>query len=112
LTSTQQQRAVSQVPISKGPKGGGLDVDKQGTTRIHGVSFAAFEFGEGGMNQGVDVELYRTFHSGKCYQLGINFATANNPEDFDPPIRTLTEKDENEINGRLEEDRKSFRFLK
>jgi hypothetical protein len=98
-------------PDLKGPEGGGLDVDKHGTTRIHRVSFASFEFGEGGMNQGVDVELYRTFHNGKCYQLGVNFATAN-PEVFDPPIRALTDKDEKEINGRLEEARKSFRFLK
>jgi len=34
-------------PDLKGPEGGGLDVDKHGTTRIHGVSFAAFEFGPG-----------------------------------------------------------------
>ncbi len=87
-------------------------MDKRGTTRIHGVSFSIFEIGQGGMNQGVEVELYRTFHNGKCYQLGVNFATANDPQDFDPPIRTLTEKDENEINGRLKEALKSFRFLK
>jgi hypothetical protein len=94
-----------------GPDLGGLGVDKHGITRIHGASFAAFEFGEGGMNQGVDVELYRTFHNGKCYQLGVNFATAN-AEVFDPPIRALTDKDEKEINGTLEAARKSFRFLK
>ena len=35
-------------PDLKGPEGGGLDVDKHGTTRIQEVPFAAFEFGEGG----------------------------------------------------------------
>ena len=99
-------------PDLKDPQGFGLDVDKRGTTRINGVSFAVFEFGAGAMNQGTDVVAYRTFHKGKCYQLGVNFATANNPEDFDPPIRALTDKDENQINGPLEEARKSFRFLK
>jgi hypothetical protein len=94
-----------------GPEAEGLDVDKHGTTRIQGVSFAAFEFGEGGMNQGVDVELYRTFHNGKCYQLGINRASANATV-FDPPERDLTDADEREVNGTLKQALKSFRFLK
>jgi hypothetical protein len=94
-----------------GPEEEGLDVDKHGTTRIHGVSFAAFEFGEGGMNQGVDVELYRTFHNGKCYQLGINRAGAD-PTVFDPPVRDLSDADEREVNGTLKQALKSFQFLK
>lgn len=94
-----------------GPEGGGLDVDKRGTTRIHGVSFEVFEFGAGASNQGTDVEAYRTFHKGKCYQLGINRASAN-PTVFDPPVRDLSEADEREVNGTLEQARKSFRFLK
>ena len=38
-------------PQLAGPEGeGGLDVDKQGSTRIQGVSFAAFEFGHAHLN--------------------------------------------------------------
>jgi hypothetical protein len=82
-----------------------------GTTAINGVSFAVIEFGDSAMNQWMGGHAYRTFHSGKCYQLGVNFAESN-PVDYDPPIRSLTDKDENEINGRLDQTRKSFRFLK
>lgn len=78
---------------------------------IHGVSFAAFEFGEGGMNQAVSGTMYRTFHAGKCYQLGINVATAN-ADVFDPPAREMSKSDWNEVNGRLEQARDSFEFLK
>jgi len=89
-----------------GPEFEGLD--KHGTTTIHGVSFAGFEFGEGGMNQGVDVKLYRTFHNGRCYQLGIDEANAA-AEVFDPPAK---EPDWGEVDSALEQARKSFRFLK
>lgn len=95
-------------PNLKGPRGEGLDVDKLGTTRINGVSFARFELGEAGMNQGVDVKLYRTFHKRKCYQLGIDEANAAAVL-FDPPAK---EADWGEVEGMLEQARKSFRFLK
>jgi hypothetical protein len=78
---------------------------------IHGVSFAVFEFGEGGMNQSVGGHMYRTFHRGTCYQIGINVATAS-AQVFDPPERELTKADWAEVNGRLEQARDSFRFLK
>jgi hypothetical protein len=91
-----------------GPVWEGLDVDKHGTTRINGVSFARFELGEGGMNQGVDVKLYRTFHNGKCYQLGIDEANAAAVV-FDPPAK---EADWDEVERTFEQTRKSFRFLK
>jgi hypothetical protein len=84
---------------------------RQSTTTIHGVSFAVFEFGEGGMNQSVSGHVYRTFHVGKCYQLGINVATAQ-AQVFDPPARDLTKSDWHEVNGRLEQARDSFQFVK
>jgi hypothetical protein len=94
-----------------GPEEEGLDVDKQGTTRIQGVSFTVFEFGDGASNQSTEVYLYRTFHKGKCYQLGINRASAN-PIVFDPPVTDLSDADEREVNGTLKQALKSFRFLK
>ena len=87
------------------------DAERRSTTTIHGVSFRAFEVGQAAMNQGVDDDVYRTFHKGKCYQLGIDVATAN-AEIADPPERELTDADWHEVNGRLEQARDSFRFLK
>ncbi len=78
--------------------------------KINGVTFSAFEFGEGGMNQSVGGTLYRTFHRGKCYQLGINVAMASAGV-FDPPERELSKSDLHEVNGELERVRDSFRFL-
>ncbi len=80
-------------------------------TTIGGVSFAVFEFSDAGMNQSVNGHVYRTFHRGMCYQLGINVATTN-AQVFDPPARALAKEDLQEINNRLEQARDSFRFLK
>lgn len=94
-------------PQLKDPDGGGLDVDKNGTKRIHGVSFAAFNFGAGAMNQGTSVNLYRTFHNGKCYQLGIDQGSAA-AQIFDPPVG---EPDCGEVERTLDQALNSFRFL-
>ncbi len=90
---------------------GPAEADKHGTTRIDGVPFAVFGIGDGGMNQEVDGDLYRTFHKGKCYQLGINLGTAD-AGTFDPPARAFTDADRHEVTGTLEQARQSFRFLK
>jgi len=81
---------------------------KRPRARINGVSFAVFAFGEAGMNQSVGGHVYRTFHRGKCYQMGINVATAN----VDPPDRKLTRADWVEVNRCLGQARDSFQFLK
>lgn len=83
----------------------------QSRVKIQGAAFAAFEFGEAGMSQGVDRHIYRAFHSRKCYQLGINEATAS-AQTFDPPARELTKDDWRQVEGRLEQARDSFQFLK
>jgi hypothetical protein len=82
-----------------------------GTTTINGISFTKFEFGDAGSSQYTSVVAYRTFHKGKCYQLGVDFAIAA-AWAFDPPERELSDKDKREINGRLNQALKSFRFLK
>jgi len=43
-----------------------------------------FEILTGAMNQLLDAHAYRTYHTGKCYQLGINVATANATV-YEPP---------------------------
>jgi len=84
---------------------------KQPPALIHGVSFAVFAFSDGGMNQAVNGHVYRAFHRGKCYQLGINVATAN-ADVFDPPARNLTKDDLREVNRQLQQGPDSFQFLK
>jgi hypothetical protein len=79
--------------------------------KIQGVSFAVFDVNDSAMNQSLNGHVYRTFHQGKCYQLGINVATAN-PDVFNPPARILTNDDLQEINRLLEQARDSFQFLK
>jgi hypothetical protein len=81
------------------------------SVKIRGAAFAAFEFGEAGMSQGVGGHIYRTFHGGQCYELGINEATAS-AQTFDPPARELTKDDWRQVEGSLEQARDSFRFLK
>jgi hypothetical protein len=87
------------------------DEERVGTNTINGISFTVFEIRTGAMNQFFDGRAYRTFHKAKCYQLGINVATANATV-YEPPVRTLTDADWHEVNGTLEEALKSFRFLK
>ena len=92
------------------PKLDQIDRKKPGA-KIGGVEFSAFETGEGGMNQGVTAEIYRTFHADKCYELTIAVVTANAGA-FDPPARELTKADWDEVNHRLDQARDSFHFLK
>lgn len=62
------------------------------------------------MNQSVEGHAYRTFRNGKCYQLGVYFATFNDMRDYEPPAPDLTEHAIKEINATLEQALKSFRF--
>ena len=81
-----------------------------GWTKINGVRFAVFDTGDAGTGSDMVGRAYRTFHRGKCYQLGVNLATAHG--DFAPPVPELTKSDASEISGKLREARQSFRFLK
>lgn len=86
-------------------------IGQRGTRTIHGVSFTTAELSDAGMSQRIHGHVYRTFHGGKCYQLGINVVTADS-QTFDPPVRDLSKSDWREIYGPLEQARDSFRFLK
>jgi len=82
-----------------------------GTTTINGIVFTTFDFYSTGMNQGIAGTVYRSFHKGKCYQLGTNQATANK-EIFDPSVRDFTDRDSDQVGTKLDQPLKSFRFLK
>lgn len=55
--------------------------------------------------------MYRAFHGGRCYQLGVNVATAN-AQTFDPPAKEFANEDRRAVRSRLDAARASFRFLK
>jgi hypothetical protein len=78
---------------------------------IGGIKFKGFLSGDGGMSQSRTIRSYMAFHKGKCYDLAIWVATADAGA-FDPPARELSKADWAEIDGRLNEVRDSFRFLK
>jgi hypothetical protein len=88
-------------------------VDKPGSAKfakINGVKFRIFLSFTSSSNQGVEGRLYRTFHEGSCYQLSIRAETVP-AEIFDPGVKVLSKKDWANVNGRLEECLRSFRFL-
>jgi hypothetical protein len=58
---------------------------------LHAIKFAVFEFGEAGKSQAVS-DVYRAFHGRRCYQLGLNVATAN-AQTFDPPAKEFAKQD-------------------
>jgi hypothetical protein len=80
---------------------------------INGAHFKVFHVSDNGMGNSLDEHLYRTFHQGKCYELGIQTATSTRGED-DPAgtIKEFTKKDSDEVQGRLKHAVHSFRFLK
>src|ERR1700722_9277884 len=78
---------------------------------ITDMKFNVFETGEAGMSQGVDAQVYRTFHGGKCYQLSIRMANANGGA-FDGDINEFSKEDDAEVRGRLGQALNSFRFSK
>jgi hypothetical protein len=82
-----------------------------GTTTINHITFKAFEIGDNWTSGGQSGPAYRTFHSGKCYELGIQnvFSRA----EYDPgAVKGFTKKDSSEVEGRLRQALNSFVFLK
>jgi hypothetical protein len=81
------------------------------TTTINHITFKVFEIGDNWTSGGQSGPAYRTFHSGKCYELGIQnvFSRA----EYDPgTVKEFTKKDSSEVEGRLRQALNSFVFLK
>ena len=81
------------------------------TTTINYITFKAFEIGDNWTSGGQSGPAYRTFHSGKCYELGIQnvFSRA----EYDPgTVKAFTKKDSSEVEGRLRQALNSFVFMK
>jgi hypothetical protein len=84
---------------------------KKGTTTINHVTFRTFEIGDNWTGHGQFGPVYRTFHNGKCYELGIQ--TVISRAEYDPgTFKEFTKKDWSEVEGRLRQALNSFVFLK
>jgi len=84
---------------------------KAGTTTINHVTFKTFEIGDNWTGGGQSGPAYRTFHNGKCYELGIQTVTSRAV--YDPgTVKEFTKKDWSEVEGRLRQALNSFVFLK
>lgn len=80
-------------------------------TTINHINFKTFEIGDNWTGHGQIGPAYRTFHNGKCYELGIQnvFSRAV----YDPgTVKKFTEKDSSEVESRLRQPLNSFVFLK
>lgn len=81
------------------------------TTTINHATFKTFEIGTNWTSHGQAGPAYRTFHNGKCYELGIQnvFSRA----EYDPgTVKEFTKKDSLEVKRRLRQALNSFVFLK
>jgi hypothetical protein len=84
---------------------------KAGTTTINHVTFRTFEIGDNWTGHGESGPAYRTFHSGRCYELGIQ--TVISRAEYDPgTVKEFTKKDQSEVEGRLRQALNSFVFLR
>jgi|HubBroStandDraft_6_1064221.scaffolds.fasta_scaffold00009_136 hypothetical protein len=82
-----------------------------GTTTINHVSFKTFEIGDNWAGSGQSGPAYRTFHGGKCYELGVQ--TVLSRAEYDPgTVEEFTKQDLSEVEGRLRQALTSFVFLK
>jgi hypothetical protein len=78
---------------------------------INHVTFETFEIGDNWAGGGQSGPAYRTFHNGKCYELGIQ--TVISRAEYDPgTVKDFTQKDRSEVESRLRQALNSFVFLK
>lgn len=86
------------------------DLENAKLTNINGITFKVFEFYGGWAGGGQGGHAYRTFHKGKCYELGIQTAFENSGN-YDPgTIEEWTKQDDDKIQKLLNEPLHSFTF--
>jgi len=103
--------AKTEAVCLKGSPGWYVIKSEAKTTTINHITFKAFEIGDNWTGGGQSGPAYRTFHGGKCYELGIQnvFLRA----EYDPgTVKEWTRKDSSEVEGRLRQALNSFVFLK
>ena len=77
---------------------------------IGGVLFVHGITGEAAMSHSSSVDLYRAFHRQNCYELSLS-ESGTNPDVTDPPMKTLTDAAQRDVDESLSQILHSFRFL-
>jgi hypothetical protein len=86
--------------------------DSIGSTKLNAVTFTLFSISDNWLGGGQTGRIYRAFHNGGCYELGIQQAFTR-PGGFDSgTIQKFTKRDQAEVDRRLLQALHSFRFLK
>lgn len=78
---------------------------------IDGVSFLHGISGGAAGGHGSYVDLYRAFHNGICFELSTS-STGTNPNNSDPPMKTLSAAEEKRVSETISDIFHSFRFTK
>jgi hypothetical protein len=87
-------------------------VIKPGTiTSINHITFEKFEIGDNWTSGGQYGPAYRTFHNGRCYEIGIQIFISRAVYD-DGPAKNLAKEQWSEIERSLNEPLDTFVFLK
>lgn len=86
------------------------------TTMINGVKFATLSRSGVAAGTTSDIQLFRTFHAGKCYELGSSLSIAAGgytKEDYEVGrIKHFTLADQKDLRAVLDGIVRTFRFLK
>jgi hypothetical protein len=86
-------------------------IKAKGVTTINHIVYQAFVIGDNWTSHGQSGPAYRTFHNGKCYELG--FQTVMSRAEYDQgTVKEFTKKDQSEVEGHLRTALDSFVFLK
>ena len=78
---------------------------------IGGVLFVHGLTGDAATSHSKSVDLYRTLHKKRCFELSLSEAETS-PAVSDPPMRTLTRAQAKELDASMSQILHSFRFLK
>jgi hypothetical protein len=80
-------------------------------TSIGGGTFRHFRVNDAAMSHYSNSDIYRSFRTGKCYELVIQEMTTS-PDVYDAGTQKFTSEDEAEVKGKLLQALQSFRFLR
>ena len=81
------------------------------TATLDGVHFTVFEIGDNWLGGSQWGPIYRTFHAGKCYELGLQTAMEHGGYD-DEVLKGFSKQDEQEVDTKLKQPLHSFEFVK
>jgi hypothetical protein len=80
--------------------------------KINGIKFMDFSVAGVSGGSGIGGDLYRTFHSGKCYQLGRLYAGMTDRTMNDGTSLEIMERQWKHMDGLFDQIQNSFKFLR